>query len=423
MNKLEKCIKANLKKKIAINKALIILFMITGSFNGISKVIGKDSYSKGGFVIGNESVVGDKKLTEEDIKKIKKLEKEKKALEAQQAELIIQREKEEDEDKRNELSVKIKEIIDKIGEKEKELLDLNKKGGKDSYTIGNETKTLGDNSFTIGDKSFSKGDGTYSIGNENKVYGDNNLVFGLNNKIGEENKQANNNIVLGSNITINGISNAIVFGDKSTAVEGAVSIGSKNKERQIKFVAEGTDPTDAVNVSQLKKISPYYIWRNLDKNKGKSETELTEEKFIESLKGPKGDRGERGLEGKQGAKGERGEKGKDGENGKSVKIISTKEDENKNTIITFSDGNEVTINKGAKGDRGEKGETGPAGPQGQPGEKGEAGPKGDKGEPGQKGETGPVGPEGKQGPIGPKGDTGQQGPQGPVGPTGPQGQP
>ena len=418
MNKLEKCIKTNLKKKISINKALIILFMITGSFNGISKVIGKDSYSKGGFVIGNESVVGDKKLTEEDIKKIKKLEKEKKALEAQQAELIIQREKEEDEDKRNELSVKIKEIIDKIGEKEKELLDLNKKGGKDSYTIGNETKTLGDNSFTIGDKSFSKGDGTYSIGNENKVYGDNNLVFGLNNKIGEENKQANNNIVLGSNITINGISNAIVFGDKSTAVEGAVSIGSKNKERQIKFVAEGTDPTDAVNVSQLKKISPYYIWRNLDKNKGKSETELTEEKFIESLKGPKGDRGERGLEGKQGAKGERGEKGKDGENGKSVKIISTKEDENKNTIITFSDGNEVTINKGAKGDRGEKGETGPAGPtgpQGQPGEKGEAGPKGDKGEPGQKGETGPAGPEGKQGPVGPQGQPGEKGEAGPKG--------
>ena len=71
--------------------------MITGSFNGISsgpnKVIGKDSYSKGGFVIGNNSAVGDIKLTKEDIKKIKELEKEKKDLEAQQTELTIQREK------------------------------------------------------------------------------------------------------------------------------------------------------------------------------------------------------------------------------------------------------------------------------------------------------------------------------------------
>ena len=81
MNKLEKCIKTNLKKKISINKALIILFMITGSFNGISsganKVIGKDSYSRGGFVIGNGSLVGDKELTKEDIKKDKRIRKSK----------------------------------------------------------------------------------------------------------------------------------------------------------------------------------------------------------------------------------------------------------------------------------------------------------------------------------------------------------
>ena len=76
MKNIEKYVKSSLKKKITVNRALIILFMITGSFNGISKVIGKDSYSKGGFVIGNESVVGDKKLTTDDIKKIKKLEKE-----------------------------------------------------------------------------------------------------------------------------------------------------------------------------------------------------------------------------------------------------------------------------------------------------------------------------------------------------------
>ena len=447
MKKLEKCIKTNLKKKISINKTLIILFMITGSFNGISsganKVIGKDSYSRGGFVIGNNSIVGDKELKNEDIEKIKKLEKEKKELEVKEADLRKKMDKENDTTEKIKILEEIKKIIDERGKKEKELLDLHKKESKDSYTIGADTTTLGDNSFTIGDKSFTKGDGTYSLGNKNKVYGDNNLVFGLNNTIGEENKLANNNIVLGSNITINGVNNAIVFGDKSTPVTNAVSIGSKDKERQIKFVKEGTADTDAVNVAQLKKISPYYIWKNLTENKNKPDNEETKKEFLASLKGPKGD------------KGERGEKGKDGENGKSVKIISTKEDENKNTIIKFSDGNEVTINKGAKGDQGEKGETGPQGqkgetgpkgdkgepgqqgPQGEPGkkgetgpqgQKGEAGPKGDKGDPGQqgpqgkpgdKGETGPAGPEGKQGP---KGEPGQKGDQGPVGPTGPQGQ-
>lgn len=91
MKNIEKYVKSSLKKKITVNRALIILFMITGSFNGISsgpnKVIGKDSYSRGGFVIGNGSLVGDKELTKEDIEKIKKLEKEKKELEVKEADL------------------------------------------------------------------------------------------------------------------------------------------------------------------------------------------------------------------------------------------------------------------------------------------------------------------------------------------------
>lgn len=91
MKNIEKYVKSSLKKKITVNRALIILFMITGSFNGISsganKVIGKDSYSRGGFVIGNESLVGDKELTKDDIEKIKELEKAKKDLEAKEADL------------------------------------------------------------------------------------------------------------------------------------------------------------------------------------------------------------------------------------------------------------------------------------------------------------------------------------------------
>ena len=406
MKNIEKYVKSSLKKKITVNRALIILFMITGSFNGISsgpnKVIGKDSYSRGGFVIGNGSLVGDKELTKEDIKKIKELEKAKKDLEAKEADLRKKMDKENDTNEKIKILEEIKKIIDERGKKEKELLDLHKMESKDSYTVGADTTTLGDFSFTIGDNSFTKGDKTYSLGYENKVYGDNNLVFGLNNTIGEEKNLVNNNIVLGSNITINGISNAIVFGDKSTAVEGAVSIGYKDHERQIKFVAEGKEDTDAVNVSQLKKISPYYIWRNLDKNKGKSETELTLEKFIESLKGPKGDRGETGKQGEKGPKGDQGQPGAKGEQGPA----------------------------GAKGEPGPKGDKGDPGQQGPQGQKGETGPAGPTGQKGDKGEPGQPGAKGDQGPAGPKGDTGEQGPQGkpgekgetgPVGPAGPEG--
>jgi len=300
--------------------------------------------------------------------------------------------KENDTNEKIKILEEIKKIIDERGKKEKELLDLHKMESKDSYTVGADTTTLGDFSFTIGDNSFTKGDKTYSLGYENKVYGDNNLVFGLNNTIGEEKNLVNNNIVLGSNITINGISNAIVFGDKSTAVEGAVSIGYKDHERQIKFVAEGKEDTDAVNVSQLKKISPYYIWRNLDKNKGKSETELTLEKFIESLKGPKGDRGETGKQGEKGPKGDQGQPGAKGE-------------------------------QGPAGPEGKQGPTGPQGPQGKPGEKGEAGPAGAKGEPGPKGDKGDPGQQGPQGQKGETGPAGPAGPEGKQGPTGPQGKP
>ena len=395
MKNIEKYVKSSLKKKITVNRALIILFMITGSFNGISsgtnKVIGKDSYSRGGFVIGNNSIVGDKELTEEDIEKIKKLEKEKKELEVKEADLRKKMDKENDTNEKIKILEEIKKIIDERGKKEKELLDLHKKESKDSYTIGADTTTLGDNSFTLGDKSFSKGDGTYSIGNENEVYGDSNQVhgnknkvygnenisFGLNNKIGKEGTNVNNNIVLGSNITIDNVNNAIVIGDGSTPVTNAVSIGNSTTKRQLKFVAEGTDDTDAVNVSQLKKISPYYIWKNLDKNKGKKETELTEEKFIESLKGPKGDKGadgkqgpkgdpgqpgekgpkgdpgqlgEKGPKGDPGKQGPEGPKGDKGDPGKDAKVKSSTEDALGNTIIEFEDGNTIKLSAGGKGD-------------------------------------------------------------------------
>lgn len=163
--------------------------------------------------------------------------------------------------------------------------------------------------------------------------------------------------------------------------------------------------------------------------------------------------------------------GSKGDPGESITIKRQSKDSNGNSVIDFSDGTTVTVNKGDKGDQGPQGNVGPTGqrgPIGQTGPKGDQGdqgprglqgppgkdgvdgkdgvvtfeslsdsqveslkgPKGDKGEPfkfsdftpeqlkalkgekGEQGETGPQGPRGLQGLTGPKGDEGPIGPQG-----------
>jgi autotransporter adhesin len=59
-----------------------------------------------------------------------------------------------------------------------------------------------------------------------------------------------NTFVLGYNVKTSA-SNAVVLGNGSEGVDGAVSVGAKGNERQIKHVADGTDDTDAVNKRQL----------------------------------------------------------------------------------------------------------------------------------------------------------------------------
>ena len=61
-------------------------------------------------------------------------------------------------------------------------------------------------------------------------------------------------VVLGNNI--NGTaSNAVVLGNNSTPEDGAVSVGSKDGERQIKHVAPGTDANDAATFGQLSALA------------------------------------------------------------------------------------------------------------------------------------------------------------------------
>lgn len=86
---------------------------------------------------------------------------------------------------------------------------------------------------------------------------------------------------------------------------------------------------------------------------------LGEEDSGVSATGPKGDKGAKGDKGDKGEKGDPGKKGDPGEkgaDGTSVTITNSSLDEDGNTVIEFSDGSTVTVQKGEKGDKGDPGE-------------------------------------------------------------------
>jgi autotransporter adhesin len=59
---------------------------------------------------------------------------------------------------------------------------------------------------------------------------------------------------MGNNVNAGNASNAVVLGNNSTAVDNAVSVGSDANKRQIKYVADGTDDSDAATMGQLRKV-------------------------------------------------------------------------------------------------------------------------------------------------------------------------
>ena len=112
--------------------------------------------------------------------------------------------------------------------------------GKRSGAIGDPGDVFGDDSYVIGNNPNVNGNGTFVVGNNANVTGDTNFVLGHN-----ANVTGKNNIVLGNDVTVENVDDAIVIGNGSTAEAGAVSVGSKDGERQIKHVAPGEDDTDA----------------------------------------------------------------------------------------------------------------------------------------------------------------------------------
>lgn len=175
--------------------------------------------------------------------------------------------------------------------------------GEQSISIGKSSSTIGNSSITIGDSGFSKGNEIISIGKSSSTKGNKNILLGNENSIGDANDISNENIIIGSKNTIlqggtgtnrifgaenkitNGsnnivigdgveivkVNNAIVIGNGSKAEEGAISVGSIGKERQIKNVKDGTDNQDAVTYKQLKD----YVTNNVPNIENLAKKDLT----------------------------------------------------------------------------------------------------------------------------------------------------
>lgn len=105
----------------------------------------------------------------------------------------------------------------------------------------------------IGIKNEVTADGNKVIGDNHRVSGKDNVIFGSADQLTET--TVNNAVVLGHNAKVTG-EGGVALGAGSVADRAnAVSVGSTGANRQIINVAAGTEDTDAVNVSQLKKVS------------------------------------------------------------------------------------------------------------------------------------------------------------------------
>ena len=263
----------------------------------------------------------------------------------------------------------------------------------------------------------------------------------------------------------------VSFSDGSTITVQKGEQGEKGKDGQDGYTPvkgvdyfDGTDGKDFVfsdfTTEQLEDLKLKIIDTEFDSD-GNTLVTFTDGSEItvnRGLKGEQGEKGERGLQGEQGVQGEqgiRGEKGDDGLHGYTVtvednsdgtydiinydpneetevyratirngidgkdfvysdfteeqledlklKIVDTEFDSEGNTLITFTDGSELTVNRGIRGLQGEQGI------QGETGERGERGIQGERGLKGDKGDTGERGLQGAKGDKGDKGDKGEDG--------------
>lgn len=131
--------------------------------------------------------------------------------------------------------------------------------GDKSIAIGLDNKINGSDSFIFGSTNSVEGKYSTAIGLNNKLNGSNSVVIGNNITVNKKENNGHDIFVLGANIEINNnIKDAIVLGNKSTAVANALSIGTATDTRKLVFLKEGdisNTSTDAINGSQLYKFA------------------------------------------------------------------------------------------------------------------------------------------------------------------------
>ncbi|WP_081070863.1 YadA-like family protein [Burkholderia territorii] len=111
---------------------------------------------------------------------------------------------------------------------------------------GDGSQATGDNSTGLGQNANASGSGSAAIGQNSDASGNNSTAVGQG-----SNASGENAIALGQGATASA-KDAVALGQNSVADrENSVSVGSVGNERQITNVADGTAPTDAVNVRQM----------------------------------------------------------------------------------------------------------------------------------------------------------------------------
>ncbi|KVE08136.1 YadA family autotransporter adhesin [Burkholderia anthina] len=119
-------------------------------------------------------------------------------------------------------------------------------GGDGSLVVGNGSVASGENSTAVGQGAVASGDNGSAFGQGSAASGSNSSAIGQGSVASGSDSTA---IGQGSKATGNG---SVAIGAGSVADrDNSVSVGSAGHERQITNVADGTAPTDAVNVRQL----------------------------------------------------------------------------------------------------------------------------------------------------------------------------
>ena len=113
--------------------------------------------------------------------------------------------------------------------------------GQYNNVAGAVNTVIGNNNAVMGDSVEITGDDTQAF-NSKAIY--NNIVIGTQNTVKND-----DNIVIGSNVYFDG-QDAIILGNNSAGVEHAVSVGSLEHLRPIKYVGDGSTATDAATVGQ-----------------------------------------------------------------------------------------------------------------------------------------------------------------------------